>query len=172
MDNGRIQFNTHAKIRLDAAAFEAAYAQTLSVPGQDLDQSQAQALRQAVALYQDDWDNQWNQDWRLFEQERLQYMVLVMLEKLLLYCERQQDFAAGITYGQRILHYDAARERTHRSLMRLFYQVGNYAEALRQYARCAEILQEALNAAPSPRTQALRQKIQAEMTSVTAVSPH
>ena len=43
---------------------------------------------------------------------------------------------------------DPARERTHRRLMRLKYLAGYRAEALRQYDRCAAILQEEFGCFP------------------------
>ncbi len=162
-DNNAIQLNSSAGLWLDVAVFEEAYNQTLSLSGRDLHEDQAQNLRRAIALYQGELLNGWYQDWCLFERERFQHMYLVMLDKLLHYCELQGDYEAGIEYGLRILRCDTARERTHRCLMRLHYLSDNRTEALRQYERCADVLRKELNVAPGKRTRALLQKIQADL---------
>src|SRR5205814_8889189 len=65
-------------------------------------------------------------------------------------------------YGMRLLCYVRAREPTHRRLMRLYYLLGDRAEALRQYERCAAALEEELGVRPSKSTVALYKQIQAD----------
>jgi len=104
----------------------------------------------------------WYQDWCLLERERLQNMYLAMLDKLMSYCEALHDYETSLLYGMRIMCYDRARERTHRRLMRLYYRLGDRAEALRQYERCAGALEEELGVRPSKSTVALYKQIQAD----------
>ena len=47
-------------------------------------------------------------------------------------------------------------------MMRLYYLLGDRAEALRQYERCAAALDEELGISPSKGTQALYKQIQAD----------
>ncbi len=162
-DNNSIQLNSHAGLWLDVAVFEAAYTRSLSLRGCDLEEDLAQELAQAVSLYHGELLYGWYQDWCLFERERFQHMYLVMLDKLLHYCECRGEYESGIEHGLRILRIDPARERTHRCLMRLFYLSDNRTEALRQYERCAEILRKELNVTPGKRTRALLQQIQTDM---------
>jgi DNA-binding SARP family transcriptional activator len=89
-------------------------------------------------------------------------MYLAMLDKLMSYCEVQHDYETGLLYGMRIMCYDRARERTHRRIMRLYYLLGDRAEALRQYERCAAALEVELGISPSKSTQALFRQIQAD----------
>jgi hypothetical protein len=52
------------------------------------------------------------QDWCLGEGERLQSAYLIILDKLMGYCESHQEYEAGMAYGQRIMRYERAREST------------------------------------------------------------
>jgi len=94
-----------------------------------------------------------------------------MLDKLMSYCEVIHDYETGLLYGMRIMCYDRARERTHRRMMRLFYLLGDRAEALRQYERCAAALDEELGISPSKSTQSLYRQIQADQLDEPAPAP-
>jgi hypothetical protein len=67
-------------------------------------------------------------------------MYLVMLDKLMWYCELQKEYETGILCGMRIMCYDRARERTHRRLMRLHCLNSDRTGALRQFEQCAAAL--------------------------------
>ena len=158
----RVRINEEANLWLDVAVFEKTFEFVQSLAGQELDTQKVQALQKAVELYQGPLLEGCYEDWCLYERERLQNMYLVMLEKLLSYCEVHQDYDAGILYGMRIISWDKARERAHRRLMRLYYLNGDRAAALRQYEQCVAILDEELGVKPSKRTIALYKQILAE----------
>jgi len=157
-----IQLNPQANLWLDVAVFEQAFTLFQKIPGQELDASKAQVLHHAVQLYQGPLLEGWYHDWCLYERERLQSMYLTMLDKLMGYCEVHHDYETGLLYGMRIMCYDRARERTHRRMMRLYYLLGDRAEALRQYERCAAALEEELGISPSKSTTAIYRQIQAD----------
>jgi DNA-binding SARP family transcriptional activator len=158
----RVQINAEADLWLDVAVFEKTYEFVQSLAGQELDAQKVQALQNAVQLYQGPLLEGCYADWCLYPREHFQNMYLVMLEKLMNYCEAHQDYDAGILYGMRILSCDKARERTHRRLMRLYYLNGDRAAALRQYEQCATILDKELGVKPSKRTITLYKQILAE----------
>ncbi len=162
VEPGWIQFAPNAGHWLDVAQFETAYAHAEDIPGQKLQPAQADALAAAVALYRGDLLEGWYQEWCLFERERLERMYLIMLEKLMLYCESQGQYESGISYGVAALRHDRARERTHRRLIRLHYLSGNRSEALRQYRRCQQALQEELGVGPARTTIRLYEQVLAE----------
>ncbi len=162
VDPDRIRINPAADLWLDVAVFERALARAQGVSGAALDAQQAHALCDAAELYQGDLLEGWFQDWCLFERERLQNMYLVLLDKLMDYCEAHDSYEAGLDYGMRSLRYDQARERTHRRLMRLYYLAGDRTAALRQYDCCVEALRRELAVRPSARTTALYQQIRTE----------
>lgn len=157
-----VQLNADADLWLDVAVFEQTYNRVQKVPGQELDASTAQHVQHAVQLYQGPLLEGWYQDWCLLERERLQNIYLAMLDKLMSYYEAHYDYETSIVYGMRIMCYDRGRERTHQRLMRLNYLLGDRAEALRQYERCATALDEELGIKPSKSTTALYKRIQAD----------
>src|SRR6266581_1729799 len=166
-----VQLNSEAGIWLDVAVFEQAYNLVQKTPGQELDGSQAQLLQDTVQLYQGPLLEGWYQDWCLLERERLQSMYLAMLDKLMSFSEVHYDYETGLLFGMRIMCYDRARERTHRRMMRLYYLLGDRAEALRQYERCATALDEELGVKPSKSTLALYRQIQADQLNELELMP-
>lgn len=159
---GWVQINSAPELWLDVAVFEQAFTLVQGVPGQQLNAEQAQALQHAERLYQGDLLEGWYQDWCLSERERLQNMYLAMLDKLMDYCEAQRAYDAGLRYGLRSLHYDRAREHTHRRLMRLHYLAGDRTAALRQYVMCVKALHDEFDAQPRASTVQLYQQIRAD----------
>jgi DNA-binding SARP family transcriptional activator len=115
-----------------------------------------------VEEYRGDLLDGWYQDWCLYERERLQHLYLAMLDKLMDHCEVQGAYENGLAFGQQILQYDRARERTHRRLMRLHYLAGDRTSALRQYRKCATILQEELDVKPADSTRLVYEMIRAD----------
>jgi DNA-binding SARP family transcriptional activator len=157
-----VQLTAGDELWLDVAIFEHAFALVRGVRGQELDAQRAQAVREAVQLYQGDLLQGWYQDWCLRERERLQDMYLAMLDKLMEYAEVQGDYDAGVMYGALVMRYDHARERTHRQLMRLHYLSGNRTAAMRQYERCVAALRDELDVPPAQRTVQLYEQIRAD----------
>ena len=160
-----VRLNPHADLRLDQAEFEQAFDRVRDVPGHQLDGPGLAALQTAAELYRGDLLEGWYQDWCLFERERLHNIHLVMLDKLIGACEARREYEAGLAYGSRILRSDRARERTHRSMMRLHVLAGDRTAALRQYAACVEVLREELDVEPDRRTQALYEQIRTDQLS-------
>jgi DNA-binding SARP family transcriptional activator len=154
-----LQLNPNVPLWLDVDVLENAYQQVKGVPGEELDQLGFQVLTEATDLYRGQLLEGWYQTWCIYERERLQHIYLVMLDKLMRYCEGQGDLEAGIAYGQRILRIDQAREYTHRQLMRLLYFAHDRSGALRQYDRCVSALREELDVKPTRRTQILYERI-------------
>jgi DNA-binding SARP family transcriptional activator len=157
-----IRVNTEADWWLDVAVFEQAYDLYRDMPGEDLTDSQAQALEAAIVLYRGDLIETWYQDWCVYERDRLQLTYLTMLDQLMSHCEAHRLCAKGIAYGQCVLRYDSARESTHRRLMRLYYRAGDRTTALRQYDRCAAALAKHFNLPPSRETIALYHQIRSD----------
>jgi DNA-binding SARP family transcriptional activator len=120
-----VSIDPGTEIRLDVNIFEHAFARTREFAGKSLDPSLAAALEDAVQLYQGDLLEGCYQDWCVYERERLQTNYLIMLDKLMSYCEAQQKYETGLEYGLRVLRYDRARESTYRRIMRLQYLSGD-----------------------------------------------
>jgi DNA-binding SARP family transcriptional activator len=163
-----VQLNPEADLWFDVAEFEQAFRRIQHSQGNELDAQDVQALSDAVGLYRGGLQESWYQDWYLCERERFQYMYLVMLDKLMDYCEAESDYEAGLAYGTLILGCERARERTHRRLMRLHYLAGDRTAALRQYEHCVRALDEELGVQPARGTVALHQQIQGDQLNLSA----
>jgi DNA-binding SARP family transcriptional activator len=157
-----VQLNAGCDLWLDVEAFEHASASAQGQHGAQLCVETNEELRAAVALYRGDLLEGWYQDWCLFERERLQNMYLLMLDKLMGYCDANADYEAAQLYGALILRQDRARERTHRQLMSMHYCAGDRTAAIRQYQRCVAALREELDVEPDKRTAELYQQIRAD----------
>ena len=151
----------------DVGAFEQAYECLHKL--EELDAVRAQTLQQAVSCYQGDLLEGWYQDWCLCERERLLNMYLIMLDRLIGYCEKHQEYDAGLDYGERILKYDPARERTHQQVMRLKCLAGDRTGAMRQYDRCVKALSRELGVPPSRRTRELFDRIRSALSPLPAL---
>ena len=156
-----VQVNPEADLWLDTAVFNHTFECVRSLESTKLGSEDVAALQRAVGLYQGGLQESWYQDWYLYERERFQHMYLSMLDKLMDYCEAHCSYEAGLSYGTLILQCERARERTHRRLMRLYFQSGDRAAALRQYEHCVHALDEELGVKPAQRTVKLYEQIRA-----------
>ena len=154
-----IQLNLPADFWLDVVEFEKIFDLVKGKKAQELSVRDFRSLENAAEIYTGNLLEGWYQDWCIFERERFQTMHLMLLDKLVQYCELQQWYEIGLTYGLEILRHDQAYERTHRQLMRLYFLAGNRTEALHQYARCVTALQDDLGVKPSERTKQLHEQI-------------
>lgn len=157
-----VQLNPDIDLWLDVTVFERAFELVRGRQGRELDMQCIQTLEGAVGLYRGDLLEGCYQDWCIYERERLEYMYLAMLDKLMDHCEACQEYEAGLAYGNTILRYDRARERTHRRLMRLHYLARDRTSALRQYELCVAALEEELGVGPARQTTILYEQIRAD----------
>jgi DNA-binding SARP family transcriptional activator len=154
-----IQLNPEAELWLDVQVFEQTFNDAKAQTGGELEETCIQDLKMAVELFRGGLQENWYSDWYLLERERFQHEYLIILDRLIEYCEANQRYMEGVTYSNLILHYEKARERTHRQLMRLFALAKDRSAALNQYQRCVQILSEELGVNPSKRTVLLHQQI-------------
>ena len=76
----------------------------------------------------------------------------------------------AIPVAERLVAFDALREDGHRLLMQLLSQAGRRDAALKQYARCVELLRRDLGVAPEPATTALADAIRGGHTAAEPAS--
>ncbi len=154
----------HSDMVVDAAAFtqacqDAEKAQRQS-PGQPLNNAGIAACERAVALYQGEYLPEARYDtWAAAERERLAVLFLQTADLL---CETylaQKRYDEVIHLSQRILSFDNCWERAYRHLMQAYAALGDFGQAARAYQRCRKILQEELDVAPAPETQALYKQL-------------
>jgi DNA-binding SARP family transcriptional activator len=157
-----IQINPAANIWLDIAEFEQCFNSLNDKESHHMTSGDFNIIQSAVKLYRGDLLEGWYQDWCLFERERFQIMYLMLLDKLVQYCELHEHYSAGLAYGTEILRQDHAYERTHRQMMRLYFQAGDRTQALHQYQRCVTALRNELDIEPSESTKELYEQIRSD----------
>ncbi|WP_405956566.1 AAA family ATPase [Streptomyces phaeochromogenes] len=162
IDPHSIRINPAAACWLDVDAFEESYAAVRDTPGHALSDDQAQALEYALDLYRGDLLATWYHDWCGHERDRLRHAHLAMLDQLMGHCEARGLYAKGVGFGQAVLRHDAAREHTHRQLMRLHYAAGDRTAALRQYKQCTSVVDQEFGVRPSSDTTVLYEHIRAD----------
>ena len=65
----------------------------------------------------------------------------------------------SIVYARRLITLDPLNEASHRQLMQVYIQAGQYSAALKQYQACEQILRKELGMDPQPETRELYKKI-------------
>src|SRR5688572_30643688 len=162
IDDGWVNIRFPTDFWLDIAEFEQIFELVNHKRVRELSVEDFEAMRYAVDLYKGDVLEGWYQDWCIFERERFQMMHLMLLDKLVQYCEIHQKYDAGLAYGWQILRHDHAYERAHRQLMRLYALAGDRTQALHQYQRCVTALEVELGVGPSARTTQLYDQIETD----------
>lgn len=158
-DPGWVELVLDGDIHLDTAALDSAFSGARGVRGAGLTPEAARVLLDAVPLYQGDLLEGWCQDWCRYDRDRFREVYLSILDKLVDYHEAAGEFEAGIAFGNLALQRDPARERTHRSLMRMLCFSGNRVAAIRQFERCTAVLHQELEVVPEPETLELYARI-------------
>jgi len=162
IDDGWIHIGLPTDVWLDTAEFERVFDLVNPKRARELSTEDFRAMQYAVGLYRGDLLEGWYQDWCIFERERFQMMYLMILDKLVQYCEVHNEYDAGLSYGWQILRQDHAYERAHRQMMRLYSMSGNRTQALHQYQRCDDALRNELGVEPSAGTKQLYEQIQSD----------
>lgn len=100
------------------------------------------------------------EDWLMGERERLRELAVEALAKLLAQQQRVAGPAeAALQTALRLIALDPLQESVHRTLMRLYAQLGRRGAALQQYQMCVSLLQRELDVEPEEDTKQLYQEI-------------
>ena len=124
-----------------------------------------ESLAQAAALYQGDLlaglavAEPPFEEWLLAERERLRELVLEGLARLLTHQRDAGRPEAALHTAVQLAAIDPLHEAVHRTLMRLYLQLGRRGAALRQYQHCVGVLRRELGVEPEPETKQLYQQV-------------
>jgi len=124
-----------------------------------------EALARAVDLYRGDlleglaFRGALFEDWLMGERERLRELALDTLAKLLAHQRVVGPAETALQTALRLTALDPLQETVHRTLMRLYAQLGRRGAALRQYQLCVGVLQRELGVEPEADTRQLYQEI-------------
>ena len=141
-------------VRVDAVAFE------------DLvRKGSPDALEAAVALYRGDFLHGFSgqatgfEDWLLTERERLRELAIHTLAHLLTQERAAGHLEVALRIALRLATLDPLQEPVHRTLMRVYAQLGRRGAALRQYQTCCALLRRELRVGPEAETKQLYQDV-------------
>jgi LuxR family maltose regulon positive regulatory protein len=151
-DGARYHIHPDLQHWFDVAEFERLLKDT--GPGRRVDR-----LQQAVALYQGDFLEDCYADWSLTVGEALRELCVDALEELANRLVARRQVRRAIETLRRGLTMDDLRETFHRQLMTAYALAGRRSDAIAQYQRCVELLEQELGTSPSPETTALHQRI-------------
>jgi predicted ATPase/DNA-binding SARP family transcriptional activator len=162
-DRETVALDPHADIALDVHQFESLVAKSRAQGEAAL---RVLLLCDAVKLYRNHFltgfslkDAPEFNEWAFAKSEDLKHQLswaLVTLSDD--HCALGQAEEA-IPYARRLLTLDALNEASHRQLMQVYLQAGQYSAALRQYQACEQILRKELGIDPQPETRELYKKI-------------
>ena len=156
---------------LDVARFDQACRDTRDRAGEVLSEEEASTLDATAALYVGDFLEGSYHEWCLLTREHYRHQYVTLLDKLVEHHSHAGRYEQAVAYAEVGLRFDAARERSHRQLMRLYWMAGDRAAALRQYQLCTETLRAELDVGPSQHTEALYQRIRGGVSRVIPAEP-
>jgi DNA-binding SARP family transcriptional activator len=171
LQHGHVRVNPDASWWCDVDVVERAHRRCRDLPAGALPDADVSALEQAAALSRHDLLATWQHDWVLRERDRLRVVHLDLLERLTDHCVATGNLVGGLAHGNRLLQLDAARETTHRQVMRLHAAAGDRTAALRQYRRCVQALSDEFGIPPSAETDELYRGIRSDIRSPTTAAP-
>ena len=122
------------------------------------------ALARAVELYRGDlleglaFRGALFEDWLMAERARLRELAVDALAKILAQQRATGPAETALQTALRLLALDPLQEPVHRTLMRLYSEVGRRGAALRQYQFCVSVLQRELGVEPEAATRQLYQE--------------
>jgi DNA-binding SARP family transcriptional activator len=153
-------------VQTDVVAFEQAVAAGTTT-----------ALEGAAALYRGDLlagltaEAPGFEDWLMSERERLRELAIESFARLLAQRRAAGATEAAVQLALRLLALDPLQEAVHRTLMRLYAQLGRRDAALRQYQVCVAALQRELAAEPEAETTELYRDIVRRQARATVAAP-
>lgn len=134
---------------IDLHRFEAATREVCETSRAPIDRSRlTEGLDAYVGPYLDGFD----EEWILYERERLECLFIRCQCKLLDGCYKQGRIEDAIECGRKILAIDPLHESVQQRLMLLYVLSGRQGAAIRHFDRCSSLLHQECGVRPMPDT--------------------
>jgi DNA-binding SARP family transcriptional activator len=117
----------------------------------------------ALNLYVGDLLADLDADWLLAPREHLHAIYLTTLERVCAALVESGAVPEALAIALRWAEADPLSENAHATAMRLYARVGRHADALRQYDRLAQLLDQELKIEPLPETRTLAASLRSEI---------
>lgn len=148
-DSDWLELSSCEALWIDVAVLDQTYEAVKGIPGSHLDTRTIRILRDTVDLYRGDLLEGDYQEWSFYHLVRYRQIALNLYDKLIDHALARGEYEAVLDIGATVLRQDPAREMTHLKMMRAHHGLGDRTGALRQFARCRDILREELDIEPS-----------------------
>ncbi|MDX1686527.1 MAG: tetratricopeptide repeat protein [Candidatus Promineifilaceae bacterium] len=158
-DKETLQFNSQAPYWLDVEAFQERIQQADVEPSPP----SLALLEEAIDLYAGDFLAGYYDDWAIVEREKQRDRFLETLQSAVRVGKAQGLHEKALAFALRLTRADPLREEGHREAMRLYVLLDRPEEALQQYERCRQALDEELGVDPSPATRTLYEETRARL---------
>ena len=161
-------------VRVDVEVFDAAVSRWEKQRGkggrQDQGSAEASDLEEALTLYPGPLLEDCAEEWALVErrawEERYLYLLQILTEQAL----AAKDTSAAIRVLRQTIGMDPLREEAHRTLMQALSEAGDLAAVTQVYRDLRLLLHRELNADPSPETETLYRRLQAQARQPSALA--
>jgi len=112
--------------------------------------------KKAESLYRGDFlEEDPYEDWFENEREKYKQMYLLVLKKIIDYCEMKKDYTGCIIFANKYLNMDKYAETIIRSLMKYYALSGNNPMVIRIYEKFKTFIKKELDCSLSNKTEAL-----------------
>lgn len=163
-DRRHVGIRRDAPIDLDVLVFESVVDRVAHTGLSELTRDDAVSLAEAVDLFEGDLLASLDGEWCALLREELRAKHHAALDTLISLELAADNWATALGFAERLIQADALLEHAHRAAMQCHFLMGNRAAALRQYARCADLLDRELGVAPSEETQRMHRGLLAVPT--------
>jgi non-specific serine/threonine protein kinase len=151
---GSVLVADRASVRLNPTAFTTDLQEFDAALGAaevaERDAERAEWLRRALDQYCGELLPGFYEDWVFHPREWLAERFFQSLSQLLAYLQETGEWEAAHAYARRGVELDPLREEAHADLIRILAASGQVASARRHYAELERILEQQLDASPSP----------------------
>jgi DNA-binding SARP family transcriptional activator len=147
------------EIWYDVEEFKKYYSQARQALAEGNDQQARDLFLAMLELYRGNYLQAFFNDWCIARRDELLNAYLDAHCSLASLAWRHEAFDESIQHCQHVLAVDPSQEEAYYYIMRCYIRQGKKSQALRQYRRCKEILQQELGVAPGQAIQRLYQHI-------------
>jgi two-component SAPR family response regulator len=146
-------------VQYDVALFEEQYLQGKRFLVSENNVEARKAFQIMVELYRGDYVQPFYSDWCTLRRDELRRAYQEVRLHLAHLAWQQEEFDESAVHWQNVLAMDNWIEDAHYGLMKYYVRKRKRGQALRQYQRCVETLQQELGARPGPAIQNLYERI-------------
>jgi ATP/maltotriose-dependent transcriptional regulator MalT/two-component SAPR family response regulator len=147
------------QVQYDVALFEEQYTQGKRFLADENNVEARKAFQTMIELYRGDYAQPFYSDWCTLRRDELRRAYQEARLNLAHLAWQKEDLDESAVHWQNVLAMDNWIEDAHYGLMKYYIRKRKRSQALRQYQRCVETLQQELGARPGPAIQNLYERI-------------